>query len=197
MIINRHTSCCYGCLLHSALFHTLKHLALARIWVRTQDSMDQGSNGAWQFLRSCFVGRGSQLRFWFVCFLNLLPCFSLHIMTEEASHQAVTASRWQSRSYLGPGLHSQVASTELQEELMEQCKREKTEPATALHSPAFNFLTFSASRHSRKEWDATKHSSVHLRKQLSKDLGISIRELQGENWHRELRGDIGRGNCYW
>lgn len=76
MIINRHTSCCYGCLLHSALFHTLKHLALARIWVRTQDSMDQGSNGAWQFLRSCFVGRGSQLRFWFVClFFKSPPLF--------------------------------------------------------------------------------------------------------------------------
>lgn len=130
VIINRHTSCYYGCLLHSALFHALKHLVLARIWVRTQDSMDQWHNRAWQFLRSCFVDRCSQPWVWFVCLLDLLPCSSLHIMTEEVSHQAATASLWQTRSYLGPGLSSQVASTKLQKQLMEQCRWENTEPIT-------------------------------------------------------------------
>jgi len=87
-------------------------------------------------------------------------------MTEAASHQAVTASLWQTRSYFGPGISSQVASTELQEQLMEQCRWEKTEPATALPSPAFNLLTCPASRHSREEWDVPKQPSVCWRKQL-------------------------------
>lgn len=55
----------------SALFHRLKHLVLARIWVRTQGLMDHWSNRAWQFLWSCFVDRCSQLCFWFVVCLFL------------------------------------------------------------------------------------------------------------------------------
>lgn len=67
------------------------------------------------------------------------------------------------------------------------------EPVTALQSLAFNLLTSPASTHSKKERYVPRFPSIHLRKQLRKELRIKNLDLQHGNWHNELRGDIKKG----